>query len=133
MKENTVASKSLLRLIRVIRLLRLIRFAVRMKVIVSASSKFAEQTYLIYIATLGGIVVLFGALGFHYMEAGVNPNVHGLWDSFWWTIVTITTVGYGDIYPVTTGGRILAILLMLGGITTFSAVTASITAYVLKR
>ena len=67
------------------------------------------------------------------MESEVNPNVHGLWDSFWWAIVTITTVGYGDIYPVTTGGRVLAIFLMLGGIATMGAATAAITAYVIER
>ena len=67
------------------------------------------------------------------MEAGHNENVKSLWDSFWWTIVTITTVGYGDIYPVTTGGRILAIFLMLGGIATFSAATATIAAHLIER
>lgn len=106
---------------------------VRLRIILNASARFAEQTYLIYIATVGGMVIMAGALGFHYMEAGVNPNVHSLWDSFWWTVVTLTTVGYGDIYPVTTGGRILAIFLMLGGIATFSAVTATIGAYLVNK
>lgn len=124
---------NLLRLFRLMRLLRLIRFAVRFKILLDSSARFAQQTYLIYICTSLGVVILAGALGFHYMEAGVNPNVHGLWDCLWWTIVTITTVGYGDIYPVTTGGRVLAIFLMLGGIATMGAATAAITAYVIER
>lgn len=124
---------NLLRIFRLIRLLRLIRFLARLKIILDTSSRFVEQTHLIYIAALGGIVIMSGALGFHYMEAGSNPNVHSLWDSFWWTVVTITTVGYGDIYPVTTGGRILAIFLMLGGIGTFSAVTAVIAAHLVRK
>ena len=124
---------NVLRLIRVMRLLRLLRLLVRLKVVLAASSRFTEQTHLIYISVVGGFLLISAALGFHYMEAGVNPNVHSLWDSFWWTIVTITTVGYGDIYPVTTGGRILAIFLMLGGIATSSAVTASISAYIIRR
>lgn len=124
---------NLLRVFRLIRLLRLIRLVVRLKILLSASARLAEQTYLIYICTLASIVIISGALGFHYMEAGVNPNVHSLWDSFWWTIVTITTVGYGDIYPVTTGGRILAMFLMLGGIATFSAVTATISAHLIRK
>ncbi|RYZ86901.1 MAG: hypothetical protein EOP04_12890, partial [Proteobacteria bacterium] len=65
---------NLLRLVRLIRLLRLIRFLARLKVILSASNRFAEQTYLIYIATLSGVVILASALGFDYMEAGKNPN-----------------------------------------------------------
>lgn len=124
---------NLLRLFRLMRLLRLIRFAVRFKILLENSARFAQQTYLVTICTLAGIVITAGALGFHYMEAKVNPNVHGLWDCFWWTIVTITTVGYGDIYPVTTGGRVLAIFLMLGGIATMGAATAAITAYVIER
>lgn len=124
---------NLLRLIRVIRLLRLLRLLVRLKIVLAASSRFAEQTHLIYISIVGGFVLMSAALGFHYMEAGVNPNVHSLWDSFWWTVVTITTVGYGDIYPVTTGGRIIAIFLMLGGIATFSAITATISAYIINK
>ena len=124
---------NLLRVFRLIRLLRLVRFLVRLKIILQASARFAEHTYLIYLSTLGGIVIMSGTFGFHYLEAGANPNVHSLWDSFWWTIVTITTVGYGDIYPVTTGGRILAIFLMLGGIATFSAITANIAAYLIQQ
>lgn len=124
---------NLLRVFRLVRLLRLVRFLVRLKVLVNASREFAEEAYLLYLCTLVGVVVLSGALGFHYFEAEVNPNVHGLWDSFWWTISTVTTVGYGDIYPVTTGGRILAIFLMLGGVATVSAVTAAIAATLVER
>jgi voltage-gated potassium channel len=124
---------NLLRIFRLIRLLRLVRFLIRLKIILAASTRFARQTYLIYICTLAGMVIMAGSLGFHYMEAGTNPNVHSLWDSFWWTIVTVTTVGYGDIYPVTTGGRILAIFLMMGGVATVSGVTATIAAYIISK
>ena len=122
-----------LRLIRLVRLLRIIRLAVRLKILASASERFASETHLIQIATVTAAVALSGALGFHYMEAGRNPNVHGFWDCFWWTMTTITTVGYGDIYPVTDGGRILAIFLMLGGIGTLGMLTASLAAYLVRH
>src|SRR6056297_1001689 len=50
----------------------------------------------------------------------------GFLDALWWSIVTITTVGYGDKYPITIAGRIIAIILMLTGIGIFGAVTANI-------
>jgi voltage-gated potassium channel len=45
-----------------------------------------------------------------------GTKVTSLSDAFWWAIVTVTTVGYGDIYPVTTGGKIIATFLMISGI-----------------
>ncbi|RYG63632.1 two pore domain potassium channel family protein, partial [bacterium] len=67
------------------------------------------------------------------MEAGKNPYVHGLWDCVWWAVVTVTMVGYGDIYSVTTGGRILAMALMLGGIATVSGTTAIMVATLINN
>ncbi len=55
-----------------------------------------------------------------------DSRFQGFIDALWWSIVTITTVGYGDKYPVTIGGRIIAIILMLTGIGIFGAVTATI-------
>jgi voltage-gated potassium channel Kch len=89
-------------------------------------------TYLIYLLSVVAAITVSSALGFHQFEAGRNPNVKSFWDSFWWAIVTMTTIGYGDIYPVTTGGRVVAILLMFAGIGTLGVVTAAIAAYFVK-
>lgn len=121
-----------IRLIRLIRLLRLIRAVSRIKILLDAYKRFSKQTYLIYIMLVAGGVSLAGATGFHLFEKGTNPNVHNFFDSFWWTVVTMATVGYGDIYPVTTGGRIIAMFLMVIGIGILGTFTASIISYIVK-
>jgi len=123
----------ILRAVRLVRLLRLARFAARMRILIEDSHAFVRGAWLIEITTTITALVAGSALAFHYYEHGTNPNVHSLWDSFWWAIVTVTTVGYGDIYPVTTPGRIVAILLMFIGIGTLGIYTAAIAAFVVKR
>jgi voltage-gated potassium channel len=61
-------------------------------------------------------------------EYGENPNVRDIWDAIWWAVVTITTVGYGDVSPATAEGRLAAGVLMILGIAFFSFLTATFTA-----
>ena len=123
----------LLRLVRVMRIVRVARLAARIHLLARESKSFLVDSTLLSITTSSSVIVFSAALGFHYFEVGVNANVHGFWDSFWWAMTTVTTVGYGDIYPVTTGGRVIAILLMLTGIGTLGLYTAAIASYVLKQ
>jgi voltage-gated potassium channel len=123
----------LLRVIRLVRLLRIARLAVRVEILARESKAFFIDSSLIYISTASAVIVFSAALAFHYFEMSVNPNVHNFFDSFWWAIATVTTVGYGDIYPVTTEGRIVAIFLMLTGIGTLGVYTAAIANYVIRQ
>jgi voltage-gated potassium channel len=56
-----------------------------------------------------------------------------LWDGMWWAVVTATTVGYGDISPVTPGGRLVAVTLMLFGIGLTATLAASVAAYFVNQ
>lgn len=67
------------------------------------------------------MIILVGALVVFLFERGRNPNMHNYFDSIYMIIITVATVGYGDIVPITTGGRITVILILVLGIGTLSA------------
>jgi voltage-gated potassium channel len=75
-------------------------------------------------------VIVFGVI-----ERIADPHTFpSVWLAFWWAIQTVTTVGYGDVVPSQTSGKVLAAFLMLGGLSFLSIVTAVITsAFVARR
>jgi voltage-gated potassium channel len=62
-----------------------------------------------------------------------GSNIHSYPDALWWAIVTVTTVGYGDRYPTAVGGRIVAVVLMLLGISLIGVLTATIASVFVKE
>lgn len=78
-------------------------------------------TFLIF---MSGTVLLLGAVAFHLAESGPNPQLHGFLDSIYFSVTTMTGVGFGDIVPHTTLGKLIAICMMLGGTGIFVAFTA---------
>ena len=63
------------------------------------------------------VIIIFGGIGVYLVEHNKpGANITNLGNAFWWAIITITTVGYGYCYPVTSAGRILAIVVMFSGI-----------------
>lgn len=121
-----------LRALRILRVLRIIRLAVRLKRISSFSENLSKHSYLIQILLIFLSITFIASMIFDTFERGSNPNIHSTWDSFWWAMVTATTIGYGDVYPFTTGGRIVAMLLMLFGIGTLGILTAKIASTIIK-
>lgn len=67
------------------------------------------------ITLFGNTCILVGALLFHWLESGANPNVAQFVDSLSWAVGIVTTVGSGTVAPVTTYGKILGIFMMMGG------------------
>ncbi len=74
-------------------------------------------------------VMVITAIGLYEAERGVNPAIQSPTDAVWWGIATMTTVGYGDVVPLTPEGRLFASSLMILGIGLFAAVTATMTSF----
>jgi voltage-gated potassium channel len=79
-------------------------------------------------------VIFLSAFAVYYFEhLQSNSNINSFWDGVWWTIVTMGTVGYGDKYPVTTGGRFVGILLIFTGVGLMSLITATVASVFVER
>ena len=66
-------------------------------------------------------------------QAAASSDFDSLWDGLWWAIETVSTVGYGDIYPATVQGRLIALVLMFVGIGFLSLLTAAIASRFVKQ
>lgn len=111
------------RLSRTMRLFRLTRVIGLIGKTTKHIRKFFNTNGFAYMVYASGTVLLLGATVYSIAE-----NVNFI-DSLWWAFVTSTTVGYGDISPVSTIGRITAMILMLTGIGMFGALTSTITSF----
>jgi voltage-gated potassium channel len=115
------------RLFRLVRLLRLFRAFAGVYRALSSIERFATHKGLVALFIAWLSVAFICSAAFFFAENGVNPNINDPLDAFWWGIVTLSTVGYGDVFPVTADGRLAATALMILGITLWAAITGTIT------
>ncbi len=123
----------LLRPLRALHLLRLLRVAAVFAVAHrrARSVRLAVGTYVTGATVL---VICLAAVAELEAERGAeNANIRTLPDALWWAVATVTTVGYGDRYPVTALGRLIAVGLMLVGIALIGLVTATIASWFVGR
>jgi voltage-gated potassium channel len=80
-----------------------------------------------------GTLILGAWLVLLFEENAKGSNIHNYPDALWWAIVTVTTVGYGDRFPVTEGGRVVAVILMLVGIGLIGVLTATVASVFIKE
>ncbi|MBF9018754.1 MULTISPECIES: ion transporter [unclassified Oceanispirochaeta] len=78
------------------------------------------------------IIYSYCSLGMYNFEKGINESINGFPDVLWMSFTTLTSVGYGDIYPVTGGGRIMAAILVITGMGLFSLLTAEFATLILS-
>lgn len=107
----------ILRLLRFTSLLNLFRFYRSSRMLSLLRGLSREIWYEVLIFCLISIqCILVSWVLFYAVEQGTNPRVLNIGDGIWWAIVTLTTIGYGDIYPWTAAGRVIATILGLLGI-----------------
>ncbi|MEA3497659.1 MAG: NAD-binding protein [Campylobacterota bacterium] len=116
----------ILRILMLFRLFKILRYTNSIKQFkdVFIEKKFEFLTLIIMFL----MAVAFGStIIFIYEGAGLNPNINNYFDAIYWSVITISTVGFGDISPVTTQGRVATLFLVIGGMGVIAFFTSIIT------
>ena len=120
-----------LRLFRIFRILKLARFDGAMARFGKAVSYAKEEIMIFLFATL--ILLYLSAVGIYYFEHEAQPKIFSsIIHSLWWVLVTLTTVGYGDVVPLTLGGKLFTFVILMCGLGVV-AVPAGIVSSALSR
>lgn len=85
-----------------------------------------------FLLVYGFGLVIIAATIVTSVEGGEGATIHSFTDALWWAVVTITTVGYGDMVPLTLAGRVTAVVLMLGGLAFLGGTTANLASYLMR-
>lgn len=112
------------RAFRLIKLLRILRAFRSAKHLINYVYKNKSQGAFTTVAIIALLMIIFSSISILQVETTPESNIKTAEDALWWAYVTITTVGYGDKYPVTTEGRIIAVALMTVGVGVFGTFTA---------
>ena len=112
------------RAVRLIRLIRILRAFRSTKHLIQHIFKTRTKGTLTAAAIIAVLMIIFSSIAILQVETDPNSNIKTAEDAIWWAYVTITTVGYGDKFPVTSEGRVIAILLMTVGVGLFGTFTA---------
>jgi len=133
----SLAAAGALRVLRAGRVWRSIALVARLVVIGGAAAKDGRALLRRHAAGfalgLAGFTWLTSAVAFTLAEdVGAGGRLQSFFDALWWSSTTITTVGYGDVFPITAAGRIVAAVTMLVGISTFALVTAKVAEFLVR-
>lgn len=107
-----------LRVLRIFRLLRLLKLARYTKAMRHLGDAFGEIRYELLVFLLLTLMLIYlSAVGIYYFEHPAQPDkFRSIFDALWWAVTTLTTVGYGDAYPITIGGRVFTFCVLILGL-----------------
>ena len=120
------------RIFRLIRLLRIVRAFRSTKKLVHHLFINKAQGAFVSVFSIAVLLLIFCSIAILQVETDPNSNIKTAEDAIWWAYVTITTVGYGDKFPVTTEGRVIAAILMTAGVGLFGTFTAYVSSWFLS-
>ena len=119
----------LFRSFRIFRIFRLMSTTIRIK-----KSILSIKDELIVFSVASSMLLYIAAVGIYYFENPVQPeSFSSIFHCLWWAIVTMTTVGYGDMYPITTGGKIFSSCILILGISIIAIPTGLLAASFTKK
>jgi voltage-gated potassium channel len=118
----------------ILRPLRLLRLVTLLEILNRRAEDSLRGRIAIYVAGSTVLLVFCASLAVLDAERGrAGSNINSFGNALWWSATTITTVGYGDHFPVTATGRFVAVGLMIGGVALLGVVTASIASWLIGR
>lgn len=122
-----------LRSTRLLRLLRLARLASALWICTREARRLLVRHKLHYAILATAVITVSCALAIYVVESDSGGPIDTIADAFWWAASTMTTVGYGDLYPTTQAGRGVAVFLMVTGIAFFGILTANLATFLMER
>ena len=108
-------SLRIFRLLRVFRAFKLLKYSNSLNRLLNAFSSIKNELIVFSVAT--AFLLYLSAVGIYYFENAAQPEkFKSVFHSLWWAVTTLTTVGYGDMYPITTGGKLFSTLIVFLGL-----------------
>ncbi len=120
------------RIARVARILILLRAIRSFRVLWQFLREQRTESTVLVAAFLAIALVVFSAIAILHFEQDPQSNILSAGDALWWAMTTVTTVGYGDLYPITTEGRAVAVILMTAGVGLFATLSGALAAWFLR-
>ncbi|MDB4587811.1 ion transporter [bacterium] len=129
------ANLGVIKMFRILRVFRIMKFGRYSRSVQMLGEVIVSVRYALFSTLFVSLfVILFSASSMYYLEHDAQPNeFKDIPSTFWWAMATLTTVGYGDVYPITTGGKMFASVVALTGIGLVAIPTGLLSAAFTKR